>query len=65
MAQINTKILTRNDTIANWEANSTVVLSKGEQGVAFMEDGSTKIKVGDGVTPWSELPWVGSDVKPA
>lgn len=61
MAQINTKIITRNDAIANWEANSTVVLMKGEQGVAFFEDGSVRIKVGDGTTTWENLPWVGSE----
>lgn len=61
MAQIKTKILSRNDTIANWEANSTAVLGRGEQGVAFMADGTTRIKVGDGVTTWANLPWVGAE----
>lgn len=52
MAQINTRLISRNDTIANWEANSTVVLMKGEQAIAFFEDGSIKLKIGDGVTEW-------------
>lgn len=58
---INTKIVTRNDTLANWEANGTVVPMKGEQCVVFMPDGTTRIKVGDGTTPWKDLPWVGAE----
>ena len=61
MAQINTKIITRNDSIENWEANKTVVLMKGEQAVAFFDDGSSRVKVGDGVTTWELLPWVGAE----
>ena len=61
MAQIKTKIISRNDTIANWEANKGVVLSKGEQGVAFLEDGTARVKIGDGTTSWENQPWVGSE----
>ena len=55
MATIKSRIILRNDTSANWDANSSVVLLKGEVGIEFLESGGTKIKVGDGVTPWSNL----------
>lgn len=61
MAQINTRIVLRNDSLANWEANSHVVLLKGEVGVAYNDDGSARIKLGDGVRSWAELEWFGGD----
>jgi hypothetical protein len=49
------KLLTRNDTAANWtSANPT--LSKGEIGI---ETDTNKFKFGDGVTAWSSLNYVG------
>lgn len=51
------RLLLRNDLTANWNADT--VLLKGEAGVEFTADGKTKIKVGDGTTKWSELPYVG------
>ena len=55
MAIINTRINLRNDSTANWLANSTALLVKGEVGIEFLDSGKTKIKIGDGVTPWSDL----------
>lgn len=55
MAIINTRINLRNDSTANWLANSTALLVKGEVGIEFLDSGRTKIKIGDGVTPWSDL----------
>ena len=56
MAQtINTRIVLRNDTAANWSANSNQVLLKGEVGVEFQTDGKAKIKIGDGMTSWDNL----------
>lgn len=52
---LNTRIVLRNDTSANWQANPSVVLLKGEVGFEFMPDGKVKMKVGDGVTPWADL----------
>lgn len=45
---------TRSDTLANWNAENPVLLS-GEP--SFVTDGTEtdKIKIGDGVTPWTEL----------
>ena len=61
MAQINTRIVLRNDSLTNWEANSQVVLLKGEVGVAYNDDGSARIKLGDGVRTWAEIDWFGGD----
>lgn len=60
MAQLNTKIVVRNDSLANWEANKSVVLLKGEMGIAFDNDGKTYIKIGDGIKTWDELDWYGN-----
>lgn len=51
-------LVMRNDTTDNWnEVEDTAVLLKGEIGVEFAEN-ATKVKVGDGVTPWKDLPYV-------
>ena len=57
MATLNTKIVMRNDTAANWtEKNS--VLMKGEFGV---ETDTNKFKIGDGIKAWADLPYAGAD----
>lgn len=48
------RIITRNDTAANWLQNNPILL-KGEMGI---EIDTNKIKVGDGVTPWSSLSYI-------
>lgn len=56
MAQIvNTHIVLRNDTSANWQAHSDQILLKGEIGIEFLPTGEKKFKIGDGVTPWADL----------
>lgn len=55
------RILLRNDETANWLKNQNTVLEKGEAGVEFLADGKTKIKIGDGVKKWSELPYIGGE----
>lgn len=56
--EINTRIVLRHDTTENWNAvGDTAVLLKGEIGVEFAAD-ATKVKVGDGITPWNDLPYV-------
>lgn len=59
MAQINTRIILRNDSTVNWNANLDQVLLKGEIGIEFTESGQPKIKIGDGVKQWSELDYFG------
>lgn len=61
MAQIKTRIALRNDSTANWKANSDVVLMKGEMGVEFTDAGETKMKLGDGQKKWSELDYFGGE----
>ena len=50
----NIKLIICNDTTANWGL-STKVLLKGETGYEFRDDGSVKIKIGDGTHTWAEL----------
>ena len=64
MAELKTIITLRQGTTAEW-ANSEVVLKTGEMGLEYLVDGSVKIKAGDDEHLWSELPYVGSDVKAA
>lgn len=70
MAQINeliSKILLRNDSKENWESKNPTLM-KGEAGVEFVpaveasegveaKEAEINIKIGDGVTPWSGLPY--------
>lgn len=58
MAEItlNTRLVLRNDTSANWGTNGTKVLLKGEPIIIW--DGTTpKIKIGDGTQTVANLPW--------
>lgn len=61
MAQINTRIILRNDSTANWNLNSDQVLLKGEVGIEFTESGKVKTKVGDGTKTWAQLPYMGGN----
>ena len=58
---LNTRIVLRHDTTENWLANATQVLLKGEIGIEFLVDQSVKLKIGDGVKPWSELQYFGGE----
>lgn len=53
--QILTRIVVRNDSVANWESANPVLL-KGEMGVAT---DINKIKIGDGIKTWKELSYSG------
>lgn len=67
MAQLNTRLVLRNDTAGNWTAADTaagdagLVLLKGEIGIEFDSTGKVKMKVGDGTTKWSELAYFGGE----
>ena len=59
----NMRFLPRSDTSANWEA-ANPVLERGEWGAVTgvneagdLLDTVQRMKVGDGVTPWNDLPW--------
>lgn len=61
MAQIKTRIVLRNDSTVNWNANASTVLLKGELGLEFLETGKVKMKVGDGTKTWGELEYFGGE----
>lgn len=61
MAQLNTRIILRNDSTVNWNAASTEVLLKGELGLEFLDGGKVKMKVGDGTKTWAELDYFGGE----
>ena len=61
MATLNTRIVIRNDSTTNWLTNESVVLLKGEVGIEFLADGKAKMKVGDGIKTWTQLPYFGGE----
>lgn len=54
---LNVRLVLRNDTAAEWTAKNPVLL-KGEMGI---ENDTNKMKIGDGVTAWADLPYAGVD----
>ena len=54
MSQMNTRIVLRNDTASRW-ATANPILHSGEAGV---ENDTLKLKVGDGLSNWNDLPYV-------
>lgn len=61
MATLNTRIVIKNDSSANWLTNKSTVLLKGEIGIEFFADGKIKMKVGDGTKTWEELSYFGGE----
>lgn len=61
MAELKTRIIIRNDSTTNWLTNESVVLLKGEVGIEFLSQGKAKMKVGDGVKTWAQLPYFGGE----
>lgn len=59
MSELRTKLVNRNDTTENWNLHADKVLLKGEVGVEFLTSGKAKVKIGDGVTTWANLPYFG------
>ena len=61
MATLNTRVVLRNDSTKNWQDNPSMVLLKGEVGIEFDPTAGTdavvKFKIGDGTTPWKDLPY--------
>ena len=50
---IKTKILLRNDTLANWQT-SELSLGKGEVAIATLGDGLAEVRVGTGTSTWAD-----------
>lgn len=64
MAQLNTRVVLRNDSAGNWttaDANNDLILLKGEIGIEYDTAGKVKMKVGDGTTNWSNLKYFGGE----
>ena len=61
MATLNTRIVLRNDSTANWLASESTVLMRGEVGIEFLDSGKVKMKVGNGTSTWAELPYFGGE----
>ena len=61
MATLNTRIVLRNDSTANWLASESTVLKRGEVGIEFLDNGNVKMKVGNGTSTWAELPYFGGE----
>lgn len=64
MAQLNTRLVLRNDSSDKWtaaDANSDLILMKGEIGIEFDPTGKVKMKVGDGTTNWTALSYFGGE----
>ncbi len=67
MAQLNTRLVLRNDSTGNWTAAETaagdagLVLLKGEIGIEYDAAGKVKMKIGDGTTTWSNLSYFGGE----
>lgn len=59
---LNTRIVLRNDSTANWLSNGQQILLKGEIGIEFLTDSKVKIKIGDGLTAWKDLEYFGSEM---
>lgn len=53
---LTTRIILCNDTSVNWGTSKKVLL-KGETGFEFLDDGSVKMKLGNGVNTFAELPY--------
>lgn len=69
MAELMTRIILRNDSKTNWDANESTILFKGEMGIEFTPAPANdqtsvpkiKVKIGDGITPWKDLPYFGGE----
>ena len=58
---LTTKIILVNKTTAEW-ATETTVISKGLPVIEFADGGKTKMKVGDGVNTFADLPYIADDL---
>ncbi len=69
MAELMTRIVLRNDSKANWDASENTILFKGEMGIEFTPAPANdqtsvpkiKVKIGDGITAWKDLPYFGGE----
>lgn len=62
MPTIYSRVHNKKDTSVNWDDLNPVLLD-GEIILVACEDGEIRLKVGDGVTPYKELPFTDSAVR--
>ena len=48
MANVQTRIILRNDTLANWQSDSSLNLLTGEMAIATLPNGLAEIRIGQG-----------------
>lgn len=60
---ISAKIQLKTDTIENWTLNQNAILLNGEAAVVQFPGKVTKLKIGDGETPFKDLPYSSGDEK--
>lgn len=60
----NARIKHRRDSETNWSTNNPALLN-GECVIVDMDDGSVRIKIGDGVNNFTSLPYVDDDLRDA
>lgn len=62
ISTLTTRLVSRNDSTGNWDAvKDTAIPMKGETCYEFCDDGKVKMKVGDGVKTWAQLPYFGGE----
>lgn len=54
--ELHTRIKCKRDSELNWSANNPVLLN-GEQVIVYLDDGSVRIKIGDGNSTYNNLPF--------
>ena len=57
--ELNVRIKNKIDSTSGWAAND-IVLMQGEIGIERTESEGDKIKIGDGVSTFSQLPYFGA-----
>ena len=61
MANLNSRLVLRNDVLTNWESlDLSMIPFKGEALVVFDGD-KTRLKIGDGIHSFIDLPWFGEN----
>lgn len=59
---LNARIKHKRDSVINWSTNNPVLL-KGECVIVDMDDGSVRIKIGDGINNFISLPYADDDLR--
>lgn len=60
MAQLNTRIILRNDLLSAWET-ANPILRQGEAALVKLDNGGYKLKIGDGAKDFKSLPYLQID----